>query len=151
MGAANRGLGIYRAAPRAAIHGVDLQHLSDGRHAGDRFLGEFADAEGQRPRQLAVQINRAAAHARYHPGIFRFLTRQTHQDDVSLGAVRVLQNAENFHPHGLRLGALKHGIGNSVHAGVDFAYRNGFNWLEGLSLGYRRLDDRREEEGDDTG
>ena len=63
-----------------------------------------------------------------------FLARQTHQDDVALGAVGVLQNPENFHSHGLRLGALEHGVGHAVHSGMDLADRNGFNRLGGLGL-----------------
>ena len=126
--------GVHGAASRAAIHGVDLEHLGDGSHAGDRFLGKFADAEGQRSRQLAVQINRAAAHARDHSGIFRLLARQADQDDVALGAVRILQNSENFHSHGLGLGALEYGVGHAVHPGMDLAHGNGFNRLGGLGL-----------------
>ena len=118
----------------ALVHGVDLEHVGDRSHAGDRFLGEFADAERQRARQFAVKINRAAAHAGDHAGVFRLFARQAHQDDVALGAVRIPQNAENFHVHGFRLGALKHGVSHAAHAGVDLAHRNGFNRFGGLGL-----------------
>ncbi len=86
------------------------------------------------PASLPFEINRAAAHAGDHAGVFRLLARQAHQDDVALGAVGVLQNPKNFHFHGLRLGALKHGVGNAMHSGVDLAHRNGFNRLGGLGL-----------------
>ena len=49
---------------------------------------------------------------------------QAHQDDVTLGAIHVAQNAKDFHVHGFRLDALKHGIGDAAHASVNMVDRN---------------------------
>src|SRR6202035_1544350 len=91
---------------------------------------------------LAVQIDRATAHTRNHAGVFRFFTGQANQDDVPFRTVRVLQNPENFHPHGFGLGSLKYGIGDAVHAGVNLTDRNrlkGFRKLNFRDLGLRSL------------
>ncbi len=48
-----------------------------------------------------------------------FCAAQAHQDDVALRAVRVLQNAQDFDVHGFRLRALKNGVGDAVHSGMD--------------------------------
>ena len=85
---------------RSLIQGVDLEHLRDRSDAGDRLLRKLADAEGERARQLAVEIDRAAAHARDHAGVFGLCAAQADQDDVALGTVHVLQHAENFDVHG---------------------------------------------------
>jgi hypothetical protein len=67
------------------IERIDLEHLLDRRHTRDRFLRELADAEGERTRQLAVEIHRAAAHARNHAGILGLDAVQTDQDNAPLG------------------------------------------------------------------
>ena len=50
-----------------------------------------------------------------------FVATQTDQNDVALGTVGVLQNAEYFHVHGFGLSALKHGVRHAPHAGMDLA------------------------------
>ena len=109
---------------RTMIQRIDLQHLLDRRHARDRFLGELADAEGQRARQLAVEINRASAHARNHAGIFGLGAVQTDQDNVALGTVHVAHHAQNFHVHGFGFHALEHGERCASHAFVDLVERH---------------------------
>src|SRR5580658_1993929 len=36
------------------VEGIDLKHVGDRSYAGDRLFREFADAEGERPGELAV-------------------------------------------------------------------------------------------------
>jgi hypothetical protein len=150
VGGANAGFGVNRAIPRSTVHRIDLQHLCDRSYAGNRFFGKFADAESQSPCKFSIQINRAAAHARDHARVFRLRPRQPDQDDVSLGAVRIFQNAENFHPHGFGLGPLKHGVGHATHTGMDVAHRNGFDGFRALGVNYLGLNCEKEEGRDDT-
>ena len=107
------------------------------------------NAEGQCPCQLAIQIHGATAHACNYAGIFRFRTRQPHQDDVALGTIGVFQNSQNFHSHGFRFGSLENGVGNAMHAGVNRADRNGVELFGSGDLGLN-VHRRREEEGKDT-
>ena len=69
---------------RRRIQLIDFQHRSDRSNAGDRFLGELADAECERANELAVNVNRAAAHSGNYTGIFRLFSVETNQDDVAL-------------------------------------------------------------------
>ncbi len=48
-----------------------LQHLLDRSDSGDGILAELSDAIGKRSQQFVADINRAAAHARNHAGVFR--------------------------------------------------------------------------------
>ncbi len=50
---------------------------------------------------------------------------QADQDDISLGSVHVVQNAEDFHVHGFGLYALKHREGIAAHAGMNLIHRDG--------------------------
>ena len=43
-----------------------------------------------------------------------------------LGPLAFFKIAEHFQIHGLRLGALKYGVGNAMHAGMDLIDRYGF-------------------------
>ncbi len=106
------------------IQRIDLQHLLNRGHAGDRFFRELADAEGKRARQLAVEINRASAHTGNHAGIFRLGTMQPDQDNVALGSVHVAHHAQNFHVHGFRFHTLEHGKRGPFHAFVDLIERH---------------------------
>src|SRR5216683_2506446 len=107
-----------------AIERIDLQHVGNRSHAGNRLFGKLANAERQSTRQLAVQIHRTSAHARNHAGVLDLFPMQAHQDDVTLGAIHVAQNAKHFHVHGFRPDALKHGIGDAAHASVNMVDGN---------------------------
>ncbi len=78
--------------------------------------------------QLAVNVNRAAAHAGNHAGVFDLGAVQSRQDDVRLGSGHAAQSAQDLDIHGFRLGALEHGVGNAVHAGLDLAFRHDFDF-----------------------
>ena len=78
---------------RAPVHGIDLEHLGDGRNAGDRLLGKFPDTESQSAGEFAVEINRTAAHAGNDAGVLGFLAAEPDQNDVALGPVDILQDA----------------------------------------------------------
>ena len=101
---------------------TDLHHLRNGSHAGDGVFGERADAKGDGAQQLAVNVNRAAAHAGHYSGIFRLFAAQAHQHHVALGAVLVAEHAQHLNAHGLGLGSLKYRIGNALHSGMHFIY-----------------------------
>ena len=49
---------------------------------------------------------------------------QADQNDVSLGSVHIVQNAQNFHVHRFRLDALENGVGDAAHSGMDLVHRN---------------------------
>src|SRR5437764_15325579 len=72
-----------------------LAHLLDRRDAGDRLLGKR-----KRPRygadQLAIDIDRAAAHSGDHAGLFQWAPGKARQDQVLLGGKGVLEDAENL-------------------------------------------------------
>ena len=60
-----------------------------------------------------------------HARVFDLRPMQPDQDNVALGPVRVVQDAENFHVHGLRLDAFKYRVGNAAHAGMDLIHGDG--------------------------
>src|SRR5262249_9674791 len=98
------------------------------------FLGKFADAERQCAREFAIEVNRATAHAGNDAGVFRLLAVKPNKDDVALGAVHVLEYAEDLDLHGFRLGALEHAVADAARAGVnlsDWDDRGGFGRLRG--------------------
>src|SRR5258705_204573 len=117
-------------APRTLVERVDLEHVGDRCHAGDRLFRKFSNTECQGTGQLAVEIHGAAAHASHDAGVFRFFAMQTDQDDVSLGSVHVLEDTQDFDVHGFGLHALEHRQRVTAHAGVNltdwncFGYRN---------------------------
>ena len=110
---------------------VDFHHGGRRSDSGDRLLGELADAIRDRPDQLAIDVNRAAAHARDHAGVFDLGAVQTRQNDVGLRAGHVAQHAENFDVHGLRLHAFEDGVGDAVHAGFHLVFRHDLDFLLG--------------------
>jgi hypothetical protein len=127
----------------ALVKLIDLQHLFNGRHPGNRLFGELSDAVGNRAQQLAVDVDRAAAHARDHSGELGFFTQQLHQHHIALGAVQVPENAQHHHAHGFRLGALENGITHALHPRTHVFHlhdwgRSGFllgGWAGGKGLG----------------
>ena len=112
-------LSVGRAA---VVELADLQHVGDRSDPGDRFLGELANAECQRPQQLPIHVDGAAAHARDHPAVFGLLTPQAHQDDVALGAVHVPEHTQDLDLHRLRLRALEYGVSYALHAGTHLVH-----------------------------
>ena len=129
-----------------------LEHLFNRRDAGDRFLAELADAIGERAEQLAVDIDRAAAHAGNHPRVFGLGADEPGEDHVLSGTEGVVQQAEDFDLHRFGLGALKDGIGDAAKAAVHLAerknpgggggrrgggQRNGYRWSDHPRLGRR--------------
>src|SRR5579863_8997504 len=91
-----------------SIQRADFQHLGDWGDASDRFLRELADAERERPRQLAIQVHGAATHAGNYAGVFGLGSSETNQDNVALGAIRILEYAEHLNVYGFRFRSLKH-------------------------------------------
>ncbi len=81
-----------------------FEHLLDGRDAGDGFLGELADAVGERANQLAVDVDGAAAHAIDDAGVFGLGAVELGENEVLAGAARAAQDAEDLDLHGLGSG-----------------------------------------------
>ena len=100
---------------------ADFEHLLDGGDAGDGFLGELADAVGERTGQLAVDIDGAAAHAFDDAGVFGLIAVKPGEDEVLAGSARAVQDAEDFDLHGFGSGALKDCPGDAGHAGTNLA------------------------------
>ncbi len=138
----------FRRQRRTTIERIDLQHLLDRRDTRDRFLRELTDAEGKRARQLAVEIDRAPAHAGNHAGIFGLGAVQTHQDNVALGTVHVVHDAQNFHVHGLGLHTLKHRERGAFHAFVDLIERHDGRRGADLCRNFLRISPNRERQKD---
>jgi hypothetical protein len=68
-----------------------LQHLRDGRDAGDGVFAELADAVGERAQQAVADVDRAAAHAGHYAGVLRLGAVQLGQNHVVAGAARPLR------------------------------------------------------------
>ena len=113
-----------RSCLGTAIQRVDLQHLIDRSHAGNRFLRELANAKRERAGELAVEVDGTAAHACNHARVLGFLPSQAHQDDVAFGAIGVLKDAQYLDIHRFGFCALEDRVRNPAHAGVNFAERN---------------------------
>ena len=65
--------------------GGDPAHRLDRGDAGDRLAGE-RPAEGHRPRQPAVEVDRAAAHPRHHPALLEPVAGEPGEDEAGAGA-----------------------------------------------------------------
>jgi hypothetical protein len=110
---------VGHVGQRRFVHGIDLQHRRGRRDSADRLLGEFPDAIRDGAHQLAVNVDRAAAHAGHDAGVFHLLAMQARQDHVGLRTRHIAQHAQNFHFHRLRRYAFEDGVGYAVHAGFD--------------------------------
>ena len=97
---------------------VDRQHFGNGRDAGDRLFTKLSYSVGESAQQLAVDVNRAAAHPGDDSGVLWFGTVETRQDHILVRAEDVFENSKNFHIHGFRLCAFKDRIGHTMEAAV---------------------------------
>ena len=118
--AADSGLPMPRVIDGQVAH---LQHLLDGRDAGDGIFAELADAIGERTQQPVANVNRAAAHARDHAGVFGLGAVELDEDHVVAGAARPTQNAQNLNLHRLGLGSGEDRPGGRGHAAAHLAER----------------------------
>src|SRR5262249_51329991 len=135
----------------ALIELVDLQHLRDGRNAGDRLFGEGANAVADCAQHLAVDIDRAAAHSGDHAGELRLLAPQADQDQVALWAQHVFEHTEHLDLHSLRLSSLEHRVSHAFHAGANLVHGHDFGRRYGLRLGWAiiRANWERPQKGED--
>src|SRR6185437_12087506 len=118
---------LDRNTGRSCVDGADLEHLGNRGHAGDRLLREFPDSERNRARELAVEIDRAAAHSGNNAGVLGLGPTQADKNNVALRSIGVLQHTQNLDWHWFRLSALKNGIGDTMHSGLDLGQREGRN------------------------
>src|ERR1700761_2241844 len=70
-----------------------LKHLADGGNARNRLFAEGSDAVADGPEQLAVNVNRAAAHTRNNAGVFGLGALKPGKDHVLTGAESVMEKA----------------------------------------------------------
>ena len=106
-----------------------MQDILNGRDAGDRLLGEDAELQGERPRELALEINGAAAHAGNDAGVLDFWPLKLNEDDGLLWAEEILKHTQDFEVELLDLVAGKDGVGVTLHAGLNLANRKDFRLL----------------------
>ena len=113
--------GDTHSATRLAV--ADLEHLLDGSDAGDRILGELADAVAESADQLAVDVDGAAAHAGDDASVLRLFAVQASEDHVLAGADGILQHAKDFDVHGFGRYALEDGVSDAAESAVNFSKR----------------------------
>jgi hypothetical protein len=101
----------------------DREHLVDRGDPGDGVLGE-AEAVGHGADELAVDINRTAAHAGDDAGRFEAMSFEPGQDDAAFGR-GVLQDAEDLGVEVLDGLALKDALPVSLHARLDLGQGHG--------------------------
>jgi len=103
-----------------------------GQRAAHRFSAT-PDLDRERSCQLAIEINRATAHAGDHAGVLGLGSVQANQDHVSLGPVHVAQHTQDFDFHGLGSHSLKHRISDAPHASMDLVDRDDLRGLGRLA------------------
>ena len=67
-----------------------VEHLGNGRDAGDGLLAEFSDSVGKRPEQFAIHVDGTAAHAGDDSGVLWFSALQTGENHVLMRAQSIL-------------------------------------------------------------
>jgi hypothetical protein len=102
-----------QAADRA-----DLQNILDGRDARDRLFGKIAQAVGHRADELAVDVDRAAAHAGDDPALVQFRREQLGDDQVLVGS-ELVKDAQHLEFEGFDGAALEDGFALAFHPGPD--------------------------------
>src|ERR1700733_8287959 len=91
--------------------------------AGGGFLGEYTELERKGACQLALQVDRAAAHARDYAGMLHFGAFEFDQDDGLAGAEKIGHYTDDFQIELFDLVAREDGVGVAVHAGLHLAQR----------------------------
>src|SRR5581483_10350668 len=97
-------------------------------HAGMHGVA-YTVFEGTKPEPMEVEVLGILRNSNGPKGdiiLVRLHGKKAHQDDVALGPVGIPQDAQYFDLHGLRFGALEHGVGDTMHATVNLADRNDF-------------------------
>jgi len=97
---------------------IDLQHQLDGSDAADGVGREDAQPERDGADQLAIDIDRAAAHAAGDVGALRLAT-QFRQDNVLLRPPGTFPESQDFHWNRLRFRTLKYSPCHALHAGTQ--------------------------------
>jgi hypothetical protein len=116
---------------------LNLQHRLDGGDAANCIRRKRAQPEGDGAYQLAIDINRAAAHAAGHVGAHR-LAPHLGDNDVLLRPPHVAPAADDFDRDRLRLGALQHGPGHAFHARLHLIERQNLHFA-GLGARHGRV------------
>jgi hypothetical protein len=118
-------------------------HLAEGRDAGDRLLAEWP-GEGDGAKQLAVDVNRATAHAGDDAGLFEVGAAEAAQDHVAAWT-GVAQDADYLGVERIDFGPFDAGLSLAFHAGADFVHipvrlRLGIGNRSSLSPGNRECE-----------
>src|SRR5262249_18447859 len=98
---------------------IRLEHIFDRSNSGDRLFSKYTEPISQRSDQLAVYVNRAAAHPGNDTCELGLLAAQPDQDQVFVRSDRVLHYGEHFALELLDLCSLKDSVNDSDLAGLD--------------------------------
>ena len=124
----------------------NLEHRLDGRDAANRIRREHAQPQRDGAHQLAVDVNRAAAHPAGNVGAQR---RAAHlrDDDVLFRPPHIFPAANDFDGDRFRLSALEHGPRHALHARLHLVERKDLH-LAGLGPRHRRIGGEKRERSD---
>src|ERR1700733_8001905 len=98
-----------------------MEDVFDRRAACNRFLGEYAKFQRKGARELALEIDRAATHARDYSGVFDFRAFEFDQDDGLARTEEVRHYADDFEVELLDLVAGEDRVGIAMHSRLDLA------------------------------
>src|SRR5579859_1465880 len=118
------------------------------RDSGNRLFGEDAQLQGERSRELAIQIHGTAAHAGDNARVLHFRPFQLHEDDGLLRTEKIVQHTDDFLVELLDLVPGENGVGIPLHAGPNLVQRKRFLWL--LSFDGTRNQAKRSEEREES-
>ena len=99
--------------------GGRLHHLGKGRDPGDGFGRELPERVGDRTDQAAVDVHRASAHPRDDAGLCEGTSAEAREDQITLRAHDVAQDAEDLDLELLDGRALEHRPADTDHAGPN--------------------------------
>ena len=115
------GEGDQGTVRRQGSHSGGAYHVLDGADGGDGILGE-REGHGHGAGQLAVDVDRAAAHSFHDAGMFQGTAGKPCQDERLFGS-DVVEHPENLHLEFVHPVAGEDRAANAAHAGPDVLQR----------------------------
>ncbi len=98
-----------------------MQDVFNRRDACDGFLGEYAKFQREGARELAFEIDGAAAHARDYSGVLDFRAFEFDQDDGLARTEEVGHYPDDFEIELFDLVAGEDRVGVAMHSRLDLA------------------------------